>query len=112
MGGFTIPGGCALVGRFRLEALVVDRFSRFDPILNQRKLRCQKTKPSGTGETYPLVDIPTAVLSAPSSICHPLVRFEMPVQVTSFLLLALLGCVETTATGPTSIGPRFIKASQ
>lgn len=111
VGGFTIPRSCALVWRFRVEVLVVDRFSRFDPILTQRQLHCT-TGPTKTVKTYPLVDIPTAILSAPSSVCHPLVCLEMPVQVTGFLLLALLGSVKATATGATSIGLRFIKTSQ
>lgn len=48
--------------------------------------------------TYQLVDIPASVLASTLSLIHTLTDMEMPVHVSSFLLLAIFVGLEASAT--------------
>lgn len=52
----------------------------------------------GRGGTYKFVDVPTAVLAFALGFLHALAYPEVPVHVSSFLLLAFFVCGETSTT--------------
>ena len=64
---------------------------------------------STDARTYMLVHIPAAIDCIFRTVLHACVGFEMPVNMHSFGLLAVVGCGEAHATLPALIGLLLIQ---
>lgn len=59
--------------------------------------------------TYPLIQIPAAILTAFRRIIHALVCLEMPIQMSGLFLLPFAICGETSPTCSAAVGFLFVE---